>query len=193
MKNGLIASKELMECFRDHANLEDHSAKALLKLAHKAGSGCQNTTFSPIWILFKSTAERLSDVHLKMMQTISDLVKNIAKYCEELHKKHKLIKEEESSTLELAHSLKESKTVLQKMKDTYNAKLAEMEKLRKDGSNTKEMEKMEIKLKKAQDELNSAMEKHNLIKMEYKQKMTGTCKVGLAMLYSVHSTYYIAF
>lgn len=97
MKYGLSATKELAEYFRERSNLEEYNSKLLTKLANKAGSG-GGGTFSPLWIILKSTTERLSELHAAKVQKLSELVKNINKYAEELHKKHKTVKEEESGT-----------------------------------------------------------------------------------------------
>lgn len=102
MKYGLSATKELAEYFRERSNLEEYNSKLLTKLANKAGSG-GGGTFSPLWIILKSTTERLSELHAAKVQKLTELVKNINKYAEELHKKHKSVKEEESSTQDAVH------------------------------------------------------------------------------------------
>lgn len=179
MKYGLVASKELGEYFRERSNLEEHNSKILSKLAHKAGTGCPNGTFSPLWVIIKSSAERLSECHTETMQKLAELVKTVVKYAEELHKKHKTVKEEESSTQDSVHAMKDSSVAVQKAKDVYQAKLVETEKLKKEGSSAKDLEKAEAKLKKTQDEYKALVEKHNPIKAEFERRMTATCKVGI--------------
>lgn len=97
MKYGLSATKELAEYFRERSNLEEYNSKLLTKLANKAGSS-GGGTFSPLWIILKSTTERLSELHAQKVQKLTELVKNVTKYAEDLHKKHKSVKEEESGT-----------------------------------------------------------------------------------------------
>lgn len=177
MKYGLVASKELSDYFRERSNLEEHNSKVLSKLAHKAGAGCPNGTFSPLWIIIKSSAERLSELHLQMMQKVSELVKNIAKYTDELHKRHKTVKEEETHTQDAVHAMKDSSVALQKAKDLYQTKLNETEKLRKDNGSAKDIEKAETKMKKAHDDYKALVEKHNPIKNDFERRMTATCKV----------------
>ncbi|XP_053693075.1 F-BAR domain only protein 2 [Sabethes cyaneus] len=174
MKYGLSATKELAEYFRERSNLEEYNSKLLAKLANKAGSS-GGGTFSPLWIILKSTTERLSELHSAKVQKLSDLVKNINKYAEELHKKHKTVKEEESSTQDAVQAMKESTTAVAKAKDVYNTRLQEVEKARKDNS-TKEIEKSEAKLRKQQDDYKALVEKHNTVKQEFEKKMTITCK-----------------
>lgn len=174
MKYGLSATKELAEYFRERSNLEEYNSKLLTKLANKAGSG-GGGTFSPLWIILKSTTERLSELHATKVQKLTELVKNINKYAEELHKKHKSVKEEESSTQDAVQAMKESTTAVAKSKDVYNTRLQELEKARKDNS-AKEIEKSEAKLRKQQDDYKALAEKHNIIKQEFEKKMTITCK-----------------
>ncbi|XP_070491456.1 F-BAR domain only protein 2 isoform X4 [Chironomus tepperi] len=176
MKHGVTASKELMEYFKERSNLDEHNSKVLLKLAHKVGSSGASGTFSPLLIILKTSAERLSELHTQMMQKTTELVKNILKYADELHKKHKTVKEEESSTQDAVHQMKESTTAVQKAKDLYQSRLQELEKLRRDNGSAKDIEKAETKLKKHQEEYKNLAEKHNPIKQEFEQRMAATCK-----------------
>lgn len=179
MKYGLSASKELSEYFRERSSLDDHNSKLLQKLANKAGSGGANGTFSPLWIILKTSAERLAELHSQMMTKTTELLKNIIKYADELHKKHKTVKEEESSTQDAVHQMKESTIAVQKAKDLYTTRQQEVEKLRKDNASAKDIEKAETKLKKLQEEYRLLVEKHNPIKQEFERKMTLTCKVSV--------------
>ncbi|XP_058129416.1 F-BAR domain only protein 2 [Anopheles coustani] len=174
MKYGLSATKELAEYFRERSNLEEYNSKLLTKLANKAGSS-GGGTFSPLWIILKSTTERLSELHAQKVQKLTELVKNVTKYAEDLHKKHKSVKEEESGTQDSVQAMKESTVAVAKAKDVHNARLLEVEKARKDNS-TKEIEKSEAKLRKHQDEYKALVEKHNIIKQEFEKKMTITCR-----------------
>lgn len=177
MKHGVTASKELMEYFKERSNLDEHNSKVLLKLAHKVGSSGGSGTFSPLLIILKSSAERLSELHTQMMQKTTELVKNILKYADELHKKHKTVKEEESSTQDAVHQMKESTTAVQKAKDLYQSRLQEVEKLKRENASAKDIEKAEAKLKKHQEEYKNLAEKHNPIKQEFETRMATTCKV----------------
>ncbi|XP_055377708.1 F-BAR domain only protein 2 isoform X8 [Condylostylus longicornis] len=176
MKFGFVASKELSDFFREKTNVEEQNSKLMTKLAHKAGSGTLNGTFAPIWGILKSSAERLSNLHLQMVQKLSELVKDISKYADELHKKHKLVKDEESSTLEAVQAMQSSTQAVQKSKDLYTNKMQELEKLRKENGTSKDIEKVETKLKKLQDDYKNLMDKHAPIKLEFENKMTATCR-----------------
>lgn len=179
MKFGLLAGKELSEFFREKSNIEEHNSKQMTKLAGKAGSGCVNGTFAPIWVVLKSSAERLASLHLQMVQKISELVKDVAKYADELHKKHKSVKEEEAGTLETVQAMQASTIALQKSKDLYMNRMQELEKLKKDssGASTKDVEKAEAKVRKQHDDYKALLDKHIPVKTEFERRMTITCKV----------------
>lgn len=63
----------------------------LSKFAKQTGSCCTQGTFAPLWQVLKASAEKLSVLHMQMVQKVSELVKEINKYSEELHKKHKTV------------------------------------------------------------------------------------------------------
>lgn len=81
---------KLLKCLFS-SNIEEYNSKVLGKLAKQAGSGCVQGTFAPVWQALRTTAEKLSSLHMQMVQKISDLVKEVTKYAEELHKKHKSV------------------------------------------------------------------------------------------------------
>lgn len=178
MKYGLAAGKDLSEFLRERSNIEESNCKLMSKLATKATSGCNHGTFAPVWVVLKGSAERLSSLHSDMVKKITELVKEIAKYAEELHRKHKNVKEEEAGTLDAVQSMQSSTVAVQKAKDLYTARLQELEKLKKDTASAKELEKAEVKLKKQQEEYKNLVEKHNPIKLEFERRMTITCKVS---------------
>ncbi|EFA11218.2 F-BAR domain only protein 2 isoform X3 [Tribolium castaneum] len=176
MKYGLVASKDLAELLRERSNIEENNSKLLAKFAKQAGSCCNQGTFAPLWQVLKTSAERLSALHMQMVQKVSDLVKEVNKYAEELHKKHKTVKEDESGTLESVQAMQNVTLMVQKCKDTYTQRGQELDKLRKDNASPKEIEKAELKMKKAQEEYKSYVEKYTVIKDEFEKKMSVTCK-----------------
>lgn len=177
MKYGLVASKELSDFFREKSNIEEQNSKLMTKLANKAGSGCAHGTFAPVWVVLKASAERLATLHLQMVQKLSELVKDVAKYADELHKKQKTVKEEESGTLEAVQAMQTTTAAVQKSKDLYLSRLNELEKLKKDGGSAKDTEKSETKLRKQHDEYKALLDKHIPVKTEFERRMGATCKV----------------
>ncbi|XP_061392988.1 F-BAR domain only protein 2 [Musca vetustissima] len=176
MKFGLQASKELSEFFREKSNIEEQNSKLMSKLAHKASTGTLNSTFAPIWTILRTSAEKLSTLHMQMVQKLSELVKDVAKYADELHKKQRAVKEEEAQTLECVKAIQLSTSEVQKAKDIYSGKVQELEKMRKENASQKDIDKMENKLRKLQEEYKVLLDKHNPIKIEFERRMTQTCK-----------------
>lgn len=65
---------------------------------------------------------------------------------------------------------------VQKSRDTYTQRALELEKLRKESNSAKEIEKAEIKLKKAQEDYKSFVDKYSSVKDDFEKKMSVTCK-----------------
>ncbi|XP_066997342.1 F-BAR domain only protein 2 isoform X2 [Anabrus simplex] len=176
MKYGLVASKELADFLRERSNIEEYNSKLLTKLAKQAGANCVQGTFAPVWQVLRSSLEKLSNLHLQMMQKVLELVKEVTKYADELHKRHKQVKEEEMGTLEVVQAIQSTTLTLQKAKDIYNQKSLEYDKLRKENATPKELEKAEVKLKKAQEDYRALVEKYSAIKIDFEKKMSSACK-----------------
>lgn len=66
--------------------------------------------------------------------------------------------------------------MVQKAKDAYTQRGLEVEKLRKENTSPKEIEKAEAKLKKAQEDYRAYVEKYNTVKDEFERKMSITCR-----------------
>nr|BAN20956.1 conserved hypothetical protein [Riptortus pedestris] len=176
MKYGLVASKELVDFLRERSNIEENNWKLVSKLAKQASGSCSQGTFAPLWALLRNTAERIASLHLQMVHKVGDLVKDVSKYTDELHKKHKTVKEEEGGTLEVVQAIQSTSLTLQKARDSYTQKGLELDKLKKESASPRELEKAEQKLRKAHDEYKALVEKYATIKVEFEKKMSLACK-----------------
>ncbi|XP_060823085.1 F-BAR domain only protein 2 isoform X8 [Bombus pascuorum] len=177
MKHGAVASKELADFLKERSTIEENNYKVLSKLAKQAGSSSSTQgTFAPVWAALRGAAEKLAGLHLQMAQRVTELIKDVSKYTDELHKKHKAVKEEESSTLEVVQSIQNITATLHKAKDMRMQKGLELEKLRKDNASQKELEKAEMKFKKAQDDYKTLVDKYMGIRNDFQTKMTQTCR-----------------
>ncbi|KAL1492767.1 hypothetical protein ABEB36_010967 [Hypothenemus hampei] len=176
MKFGLNASKDFAEFLRERSNIEENNSKLLSKLAKQAGSCCSQGTFAPLWQVVKASAEKLASLHVQTMQKLTELVKEVGKYAEELHKKHKTVKEEESGTLEVVQTMQNVTLNVQKSKDVYNQRFLEFERLKKENGSAKDLEKSELKLKRAHEEYKGFVEKYSSVKEEFEKKMSLSVK-----------------
>lgn len=90
MKHGVVASKELADFLRERSAIEENNYKLFSKVAKQASNSSQGT-FAPVWAALKGAAEKLASLHLQMAQHVTDLIKDVSKYADELHKKHKAV------------------------------------------------------------------------------------------------------
>ncbi|KAK8382497.1 hypothetical protein O3P69_015413 [Scylla paramamosain] len=175
MKQGQTASKELAEFFKERWSIDETYSKSLVKLANKANSNTEKGTCAPIFGVLRQSSEKLSTIHSTTVQRVQELVKEVVKYNDELHKKHKVVKDEESQTEEIVKSIQATSGLAQKAKETYGQRCQDLEKVRRDGASPKELEKAEAKLKKAHDEYRSLVDKYNNIREEFEKRMTTSC------------------
>ncbi|XP_011503178.1 PREDICTED: FCH domain only protein 2 isoform X2 [Ceratosolen solmsi marchali] len=177
MKHGVVASKELTDFLKDRSFIEENNYKLFSKVAKQASnSNSTQGTFAPVWAALRGAAEKLAGLHLQLTQKVSELIKDVSKYSDELNKKHKVVKEEESSTLEVVQSIQSITITLQKTKDICLQRGHELEKLKKDNASQRELEKAEIKFKKAQDDYKTLIDKYTTIRNDFETKMTQACR-----------------
>ncbi|CAG2113304.1 unnamed protein product, partial [Medioppia subpectinata] len=114
MKSNHLATKELTEFIRERSFIEENNSKLLVKLSKQANNNSIQGTFLPLWKILKSSAEKLSSLHMQMVYGLQELMKELLKYSEEQHKKQKQTKTEELVTVEVVTELKDTITSLNK-------------------------------------------------------------------------------
>ncbi|XP_064353523.1 F-BAR domain only protein 1 isoform X2 [Dromaius novaehollandiae] len=171
MKHGQISTKELADFVRERAAIEENYAKAMAKLSKMATNGTQLGTFAPLWEVFRISSDKLALCHLELMKKLHDLIKEISRYGEEQGRVHKKSKEEVSGTLEAVQLLHGVAQLLPKSKESYHSKCQEYERLRKEGTSQKDLDKAELKSKKAGEALRRAVEKYNAARADFEQRM----------------------
>ncbi|NXV65356.1 FCHO1 protein, partial [Molothrus ater] len=197
MKHGQISTKELADFVRERAAIEENYAKAMVKLSKMATNGTQlgygggvwgtlrwlwgppgdrcggppSRTFAPLWEVFRISSDKLALCHLELMKKLHDLIKEISRYGEEQGRVHKKSKEEVAGTLEAVQLLHGVAQLLPKSKESYHSKCQEYERLRKEGTSQKEIDKAELKSRKAGEALRRAVEKYNAARADFEQRM----------------------
>uniref|UniRef100_A0A803VPZ2 FCH domain-containing protein n=1 Tax=Ficedula albicollis TaxID=59894 RepID=A0A803VPZ2_FICAL len=150
------------------AAIEENYAKAMVKLSKMATNGTQLGTFAPLWEVFRISSDKLALCHLELMKKLHDLIKEISRYGEEQGRVHKKVapsprvlsppwcppgtpahaavpwqsKEEVAGTLEAVQLLHGVAQLLPKSKESYHSKCQEYERLRKEGTSQKEIDKV---------------------------------------------------
>ncbi|XP_033478736.2 f-BAR domain only protein 1 isoform X1 [Epinephelus lanceolatus] len=172
MKHGQLATKELAEFVRESTAIEETYSKSMSKLAKMASNGSPQGTFAPMWDVFRVSSDKLALCHLELMRKMNDLIRDINKYGDEQVKIHRKTKEEMVATVEAVQALQVQSGHLQKSKEGYHAKCLELDRLRKEGAPQKELEKAELKSKKAAESFALCIEKYNRVGGEFEQKMS---------------------
>ncbi|MEE6522343.1 hypothetical protein FKM82_020839, partial [Ascaphus truei] len=171
MKHGQLSIKELADFVRERAAVEEAYSKSMQKLSKMANSGSHLGTFTPMWEMFRVSSDKLALCHLELSKKLHDLIKDITRYGEEQVKAHKKSKEEVSGTLDAVQLLQCCTQLLQKSRENYCGKFSEQERLRRDEAPQKELDKAELKTRKAADTLQSSVEKYNSVRKEFEEKM----------------------
>lgn len=172
MKHGQLATKELAEFVRERAAIEETYSKSMSKLSKMASNGSPQGTFAPMWDVFRVSSDKLALCHLELMRKMNDLIRDINKYGDEQVKIHRKTKEEMAGTVEAVQALQVQSGHLQKSKEGYHTKCLELDRLRKEGAPQKELEKAELKSKKAAESFALCIEKYNRVGGEFEQKMS---------------------
>nr|XP_046157354.1 F-BAR domain only protein 1-like [Oncorhynchus gorbuscha] len=172
MKHGQIATKELAEFVRERAAIEETYSKSMSKMAKMASNGSSLGTFAPMWDVFRVSSDKLALCHLELMRKMNDLIRDINKYGDEQVKVHRKTKEEQVATLESVQAVQVQNGHLQKSREGYHSKCIELDRLRKEGAPQKELEKAELKSKKAAELFAVCIEKYNRVGGDFEQKMS---------------------
>ncbi|VDK24182.1 unnamed protein product [Taenia asiatica] len=176
MKSSFKSTSEFCEFLRDVNTIEENYAKALCKLAKQAASYSSAGSLKLWWSLFSSFLEKSISLRSNLESERLNIWRDVQKYLEELQKKQRNLKDNESSTQEVVHSFQVATTHLQKAKELYHTRYKEYERVRlNETHSTRDIEKAETKLKKAQDEYKYSVEKYNNLRLQFVDKMRLAC------------------
>ncbi|KAM6219580.1 F-BAR domain only protein 1 [Rhynchocyon petersi] len=171
VKQGPISTKELADFIRERATIEETYSKAMAKLSKLASNGTPVGTFAPLWEVFRVSSDKLALCHLELTRKLQDLIKDVLRYGEEQLKTHKKCKEEVVGTLDAVQVLAGVNQLLPKSRDNYLNRCMDQERLRRENTSQKEMDKAETKTKKAAESLRRSVEKYNSARADFEQKM----------------------
>ncbi|XP_042333697.1 F-BAR domain only protein 1-like isoform X2 [Sceloporus undulatus] len=171
MKHGQISAKELADFVRERAAVEEAYAKSMVKMSKLAGNCTQLGTFAPLWEVFRISSDKLALCHAELVKKLQDLIKEIGRYGDEQLRAHKKSKDEVTGTLEAVQTLQGATQHLPKAKENFHSRYQELERLRREGASQKEIDKAELKSRKAVEALRRAVEKYNAARGDFEQKM----------------------
>ncbi|KAJ7308159.1 hypothetical protein JRQ81_008674 [Phrynocephalus forsythii] len=171
MKHGQISAKELAEFVRERAAVEEAYAKSMVKMSKMAGNSTQLGTFAPLWEVFRISSDKLALCHAELVKKLQDLIKEVSRYGDEQLRAHKKSKDEVAGTLEAVQALQGAAQHLPKAKENFHSRCQELERLRREGASQKEIDKAELKSRKAVEALRRAVEKYNVARNDFERKM----------------------
>ncbi|XP_040846672.1 F-BAR domain only protein 1 [Ochotona curzoniae] len=171
VKQGPVSTKELADFIRERATIEETYSKAMAKLSKLASNGTPVGTFAPLWEVFRVSSDKLALCHLELTRKLQDLTKDVLHYGEEQLKSHKKCKEEVVGTLDAVQVLAGVSQLLPKSRENYLSKCMDQERLRRESGSQKEVDKAEIKTKKAAECLRRSVDKYNSARADFEQKM----------------------
>uniref|UniRef100_A0A0K0FR54 AT02057p (inferred by orthology to a D. melanogaster protein) n=1 Tax=Strongyloides venezuelensis TaxID=75913 RepID=A0A0K0FR54_STRVS len=172
--DSLVRNEETVHKFlsyvREVLNCEDLSIKNLEKLINRSSdlSNC-GSNFDATFSLIKACNAAKKESKANLIEGLSSLVKEITDHLCEVSKNRKAIKE-----LNISNIFKEmtiAKHDLEKAEDVYKSRYEDLITFNKNNGSAKECNKLENKVKKANEEYKNAVEKYNKLRDEYENKM----------------------
>lgn len=128
LKHSVSNVKELDAFVRECANCEDAYSKTLNKLVGQLNKSNPAGTFTPVWTPLKELNEKYASLHVHQVHQMQELAKEIQRYMEELSKRVKKIRENETQTQNVVQSFQEITQALNKSREQYHNLCQEFEK-----------------------------------------------------------------
>ncbi|XGW11452.1 hypothetical protein V3C99_012720 [Haemonchus contortus] len=177
MKHGEETVNEIGQFLKERLAMEEEYGKMFTKSMNRVSTFVSNgSSLDSGWTLARGTLELLSEIHTMLVKNLQDLAKEVAKYKEDLTKTRKEAKQQD--ILDAVNLMQTTTTCLQKSKETYYARCAELEKLKKESNvNPKEIAKMESKMFKSREEYRSYVDKYETVRSDFEEKMERACKM----------------
>ncbi|EYB91734.1 hypothetical protein Y032_0202g1762 [Ancylostoma ceylanicum] len=177
MKHGEETVNEIGQFIKERLAMEEEYGKMFTKSINRVTSFVTNgSRLETGWTLAKGTIELLAEIHIMLVKNLQDLAKEVTKYKEDLVKARKEAKQQD--IIDAVNLMQTTTTCLQKSKETYFARCAELEKLRKEANvNPKEVSKMETKMSKSKEEYRAYVDKYETVRVDFEEKMEKACKM----------------
>ncbi|KAK0395572.1 hypothetical protein QR680_001338 [Steinernema hermaphroditum] len=175
LKHGETVVQELNQFLKERILFEEEALKFYNKACNRSSVFAQSGgSFANSWRVTKGTMELMVDIQTSLLKNLSDLGKDLTKYHSDLAKSRKLAKQQD--VVDAVNIMQTTTTCLQKAKETYTQRCAELEKLHRESASQKEISKCEAKVIKARDEYKQYVEKHAKVRENFEEKMMKAMK-----------------
>ncbi|GMR38346.1 hypothetical protein PMAYCL1PPCAC_08541 [Pristionchus mayeri] len=171
-KAGDDAVYELEQLIKEHSAMQEDQLRALSKSLGKVTNFASSGTTQMVeaWSLTKGTLELLQEIQTAALRGLQEQSRELARYRADLAHSKKRVKE--SECVEAVSLMQTTTTCLQKAKETYTTRCAELEKLRADpAASAKEINKAEQKLSRARDEYRAYTDKYEMVRADFEERM----------------------
>ncbi|GMS86272.1 hypothetical protein PENTCL1PPCAC_8447 [Pristionchus entomophagus] len=171
-KAGDDAVYELELLIKEHSAMQEDQLRALSKTLGKVTNFASSGTSQMVeaWSLTKGTLELLQEIQTASLRGLQEQSRELARYRADLAHSKKRVKE--SECVEAVSLMQTTTTCLQKARETYAARCAELEKLRADASaSAKEIHKAEQKVSRARDECRAYTDKYEMVRADFEERM----------------------
>ncbi|OQR70883.1 hypothetical protein BIW11_01610 [Tropilaelaps mercedesae] len=161
-KQSHTTAKELVDFVRERSQIEENYSKLLAKLASSRLLGSASSV-APLWAALRSSTEKAASVHAQLAHQLADSVKELVRYADEQHRRHKSVKDEEASTMEAVQALQQNTMLLTKAREACESR-------RSGGS-----EGNELKRKKAFEDFRTQGERYEQARLTFIQRVGEAC------------------
>ncbi|KAH7727193.1 protein F56D12.6 [Aphelenchoides avenae] len=175
LKKGEADCQEFSTFVKERINIEDDLLKVLTKNLNRVNSYVTaNGAFAEAWRLTKGTLELWSEIQTSAIKNLTDLSKDVIKYHDDLVKSRKRVKEQD--VIDAVNSMQTTTTCLQKAREVFAQRCAEVVNMKNEPANSKELLKAKNKLNKAHEELKTYVEKYETVRNNFEEKMMKATK-----------------
>jgi chromosome segregation ATPase len=155
LKHSLTNVKELETFVRECSNCEDSYGKSLNKLVTQVNKFSSNGTFNPVWSPIKELNEKYASLHVQQFHQLQELIKEIQRYNEELGKRIKRIRENETQTQNVVQMFQDITQTLNKAREQYHNVCSEYEKQKRQLDNQQLMQYQQLSSQQLQQQIST--------------------------------------
>ncbi|KAL7673600.1 hypothetical protein ACOME3_008453 [Neoechinorhynchus agilis] len=182
-KKSYQSSDEFHKFVLESANIQSQCSRLFGRLSSQLTKFNATTCFFPMTQLLKKFIDDVVSVHDKTNEEYQNLAEWVAVYNSEKKDKQRSVKESESRTADLIAILNNTLNSLNKVKGQYELYLSDYRRQTQNGiasgiahsASTKAIDRTEKKLKSAEEEYRSLINKFNAARDEFEVKFGYTC------------------
>jgi len=145
-----LSLKELCDFFKDALLVEEEHQRHLAKLAARLALLGAGSSVGALWDVVRGGLGALLRLHQELAARLADVQREALRYADDQARQQKQVKEAEARTGDAVNLVQTTTTCLQKARETYAARLHELERLRHaEPPAPRDLARQELKARKA--------------------------------------------